>query len=70
MLVELQLSWFNEKALRAKGAVEPADDVIGWMRIAYPGAFVLMGIEAALGGPLSRTWVDRRAWCCLAGRRR
>ena len=36
MLVELQLSWFNEKALRAKGAVEPADDVIGWMRIVYP----------------------------------
>ena len=57
MLVELQLSWFNEKALRAKGAVEPPDDVIGWMRIAYPGAFVLMGIEAAMGGPLSRTWV-------------
>jgi methyltransferase len=57
MLVEWQLSWFNEKALRARGAVEPSDDVIGWMRIAYPGAFVLMGIEAALGGPLSRTWV-------------
>ena len=57
MLVELQLSWFNEKALRAKGAVEPADDVIGWMRIVYPGAFVLMGIAAALGGPLSKTWV-------------
>jgi methyltransferase len=57
MLVELQLSWFNEKALRAKGAIEPPDDVIGWMRIAYPGAFVLMGIEAAMGGTLSRTWV-------------
>jgi methyltransferase len=53
----LQLSWFNEKALRAKGAVEPPDDVIGWMRIAYPGAFLLMGIEAVLGGPLSRAWV-------------
>ncbi len=57
MLVELQLSMFNEKALRAKGAVEPPDDVIGWMRIAYPGAFVLMGIEAAAGGPLSRNWI-------------
>ncbi len=57
MLVELQLSVFNEKALRAKGAVEPADDVIGWMRIAYPGVFVLMAAEAALGGPLSRSWV-------------
>ncbi len=57
MLIELQLSLFNEKALRAKGAVEPPDDVIGWMRIAYPGAFVLMGIEAAAGGPLSRNWI-------------
>ena len=57
MLVELQLSLFNEKALRAKGAVEPPDDVIGWMRIAYPAAFVLIGIEAAVGGPLSRNWV-------------
>ena len=36
MLVELQLSWFNEKALRAKGAVEPPDDVIEWMRWRIP----------------------------------
>ncbi len=57
MLVELQLSLFNEKSLRAKGAVEPPDDVIGWMRVAYPAAFVLMGIEAAVRGPLSRNWV-------------
>ena len=57
MLVELQLSSFNEKSLRAKGAVEPPDDVIGWMRVAYPGAFVLIGVEAAVGGPLSRNWV-------------
>jgi len=57
MLVELQLSWFNEKALRAKGALEPPDDVIGWMRVAYPFAFVLMGIETAVGGPLARNSV-------------
>ena len=57
MLVELQLSVFNERSLRAKGAIEPPDDVIRWMRIAYPGAFVLMGMEAATGGPLSRNWV-------------
>jgi methyltransferase len=57
MLIELQLSVFNERSLRAKGAVEPPDDVIRWMQVAYPGAFVLMGIEAAAGGPLSRDWV-------------
>ena len=27
------------------------------MRLAYPGAFVLIGVEAAVGGPLSRNWV-------------
>lgn len=57
MLVELQLSRFNEKALRAQGAVEPSDDVIALMRVAYPASFVLMGLEAALWGPLRRDWV-------------
>jgi methyltransferase len=57
MLVELQLSWHNAKALRAKGAIEPPDEVIKWMRLAYPASFVLMGVEAALGGPLRREWV-------------
>jgi methyltransferase len=55
MLVELQLSAHNEKALRAKGAVEPPDDVFATMGVVYPVAFVVMGIEAALGGPLART---------------
>jgi len=45
MLIELQLSWFNERGLRAKGAVEPPDDVIGLMRVAYPGAFLAMIVE-------------------------
>ena len=57
MLVELQLSWFNERTLRAKGAVEPPDDVIGLMRVAYPGAFLLMGVEGALHASLSRDLV-------------
>jgi methyltransferase len=51
---EAILSSFNERALRARGAVEPQDDVIGWMRWVYPGAFVAMGIEGALSGPASR----------------
>ncbi|HEX7086696.1 MAG TPA: isoprenylcysteine carboxylmethyltransferase family protein [Vicinamibacterales bacterium] len=46
MLVELQLSVFNERALRRAGAVEPSGDVYPVMRVAYPAAFVLMGIEA------------------------
>jgi len=53
MAGEAVLSSFNEKQLRARGAIEPRDDVIGSMRLAYPGAFVLMGIEGAIAGPAS-----------------
>ena len=48
---EAVLSSFNERQLRARGAIEPEGDVIGVMRWAYPGAFVAMGIEGALLGP-------------------
>lgn len=51
---EAALSSANERQLRARGAVEPANDVIGPMRWAYPGAFIAMGIEGALSGPASR----------------
>jgi methyltransferase len=54
MLVELQLSYFNERALRARGAVEPPDDPYRLMRFAYPGAFVAMGLEGATHGGLHR----------------
>jgi methyltransferase len=45
MLVEAQLSNYNERLLRARGAIEPPDDVIHLMRLAYPLTFVLMGVE-------------------------
>jgi methyltransferase len=54
MAGEFALSSFNERLLRAKGAVEPAGDVIGVMRFAYPGCFVVMGIEGAMSGPAPR----------------
>ena len=57
MLVELQLSVYNERQLRAKGAVEPAGDVHDVMRVAYPLAFVAMGLEAWLRGTWSRDWL-------------
>ena len=57
MAVELQLSLVNDRALRARGAVEPSGDVIGVMRFAYPGVFLLMGAEGALHGALSRPLV-------------
>lgn len=48
---ELVLSLFNERQLRAKGAIEPPGDVIGTMRWAYPVSFIAMAVEGALMGP-------------------
>ncbi len=48
---ELVLSLFNEQQLRAKGAIEPPDDVIAIMRWAYPVSFVAMAVEGAMAGP-------------------
>lgn len=52
---EAVLSAFNEKLLRARGAVEPPGDVIAIMRWAYPAMFVAMGVEGALTGPAPRS---------------
>jgi methyltransferase len=48
---EAVLSSFNERQLRARGAIEPEGDVIGLMRWLYPGVFIAMGVEGALTGP-------------------
>ena len=48
---ELVLSRFNERQLRARGAIEPPGDVIGIMRWTYPLSFVAMGVEGAIVGP-------------------
>jgi methyltransferase len=54
MAGEAVLSAFNERLLRAKGAIEPTGDVIATMRWAYPLAFIVMGVEGALTGPAPR----------------
>ncbi len=53
MLGELRLSRAHERALLARGAVEPPDPAYSAMRWAYPGAFVAMALEglAAPGPP-------------------
>lgn len=51
MFVESQLSRFNERTLRARGAMEPAGDVYPAMTWVYPACFVTMAIEGALFGP-------------------
>jgi methyltransferase len=45
------------RALRARGAVEPGDDVFAWMRVAYPLAFIVPAIEGWLrGGTPAVVW--------------
>lgn len=57
MLGEALLSRAHERFLRAQGAFEPPDDVYRAMLWAYPGCFVAMGIEGAIGGPPARAVV-------------
>jgi len=45
LLLETWRSRRNERALRAAGAIEPPDDVYGWMRIVYPGMFAATTLE-------------------------
>jgi methyltransferase len=45
MLAETRVSVRNERALRARGAIEPRGDVYFAMLILYPLAFGLMGVE-------------------------
>ena len=47
MLLEARRSWRQERALRARGAIEPADDVYPIMQVAYPACFVALAAEAA-----------------------
>jgi methyltransferase len=53
MAGEAALSAHNESVLRARGAVEPPDDVFRTMQWAYPVCFVAMAGEGAVAGPAS-----------------
>jgi methyltransferase len=53
MAGEAALSAFNERVLRARGAVEAPGDVYDWMKWAWPGGFALLAVEGALAGPAS-----------------
>jgi len=46
MILEAARSRSNERSLRSRGAIEPADDVYPFMQIAYPACFLAMAAEA------------------------
>lgn len=47
MLAEAALARRNDRRLRAQGAVEPHDDVYGWMQVVYPLGFAACIAEQA-----------------------
>jgi methyltransferase len=53
MLWELRVSHANEHEYRRRGAVGVPDPVYGLMRVAYPGAFLLMALEGLWRSPLA-----------------
>jgi methyltransferase len=66
MWFESRLSIRNERALRARGAVEPAGDVYRWMQVAYPGSFALMAFEGHVRGSASVWWLAGSALFVVA----
>ena len=50
MIAETIVSARHDRALRARGAVEPQGDVYRLMQLAYPGAFLVLLAEGALRG--------------------
>ena len=48
MLIEARRAVRNERAQRARGGIEPGDDVYAAMRIAYPVGFLLMIAEGVV----------------------
>ena len=50
MLVEARRAATNERAQRARGGIEAPGDVYRMMRVAYPGAFLLMIVDGATRG--------------------
>jgi methyltransferase len=51
MLLETRISIANERSLRARGAIEPSDDVYRAMSWTYPVSFLAMALEGGLFGP-------------------
>ena len=48
MIVEARRAATNERAQRARGGIEPSDDVYQLMQVAYPGIFIAMLAEGAI----------------------
>ena len=69
LLLETWRSRRHERRLRARGAVEPRDDVYPWMQVVYPGMFLAMTAEGGLTGtPASNVLIAAGIGVFLAGK--
>ena len=50
MIAEALLAGRHDRALRARGAIEPEGDVYRIMQLAYPGCFLVLLAEGAMRG--------------------
>src|SRR5581483_12039681 len=50
MLLEARRAWTNERAQRAKGGLEPSEDIYKAIAIVYPSAFAAMILEGLVRG--------------------
>lgn len=57
MLAEAVVSRRHERALRRRGAIEPAGDVYPLMSVAYPGSFAVIAIEGWHRGSPGTGWI-------------
>jgi methyltransferase len=58
MLIEAQRARRNERRQRARGGIEPADDVYAVMQWAYPGIFLAMFAEGLWREPIGASiWI-------------
>lgn len=68
MLIEARLAARNERGQRARGGIEPPADVYAMMRVAYPGAFLVMIGEGAVRGTPAPTVVAVGALLWIAAK--
>ena len=65
MWLEDRRSRRHDRLLRARGAVEPGNDVYRVMQVVYPSAFVAMAVEGGVGRVAMSAWLMAGAalWC-------
>lgn len=68
MALEARRASRNERRQRARGGIEPEGDVYALMRVAYPGLFLLLGVEGTWRGAAPLGWAALGALILVAAK--